>query len=149
MIESNRFTDEQAQTLALSEYTYVRRVQSTVDMLDRNRKAPDEAWLRTEKLASSTLTRLAAIGGAGDVGREEIEGWLSAVRAMADGEFARVRRGLAAEWAEVLMPQIIQQLKTPESKKQRLQEVCRRLLTQAYGHALTRALIEESAAQEE
>ena len=117
-------------------------LKQVVEALGRARKAPDEAWQTFRAHVVDAITRTIARNGGHPPAKKELAGWLDAVRAMSDEEFATEAPGLPAAWGEALMPELMKRLQDPRVQKERLLEICRQLITHPKGYDIVEAVID-------
>ena len=142
MEELRRNLPKKQQQALLMIQSPIRGLTQVVKALGQTRKAPDQAWQQFRDHAATMLRRMAENGGGAAPARKELLEWLDAVHKMTDDEFAREAPGLPMVWAKILLPTVMKQLQKPEYQKNRMNGICRELVTRPEGYDLVEALID-------
>jgi hypothetical protein len=136
---------EQRQAL-LAQQSPARMLAGLVQALRQARKAPQPEWEQMRQGLSGAMAGFAGPRGAPSAAGATPGELLDQARQMSDAEFERVAPTLAGDWARKLAPDMMRQVDDPATQDQRLLETCRRLVSDAQGHALLTRLLDASPA---
>ena len=110
-----------------------------VDAVAQLRDVPDAQWTQFRAQACPSLVKVAQTEPGTNVTVETVGALLDAARALSDEDFAAKRGELGQEWAEALMPNLMQQFGSEQHQTQQLTQTSRRLLSYSRGHMLVQA----------
>ena len=100
---------------------------------------PDAQWTQFRAQTSEAFAKVAQTDPGSTATVETVGALLDTARALSDEDFAAKRGELGQEWAEVLMPNLMQQFGSEQHQTQQLTQTCRRLLSYPRGHMLVQA----------
>jgi hypothetical protein len=140
-------TEDQKTALAWAA-TPARGLANVVDNVGQARAVPDAQWqqVRTD-MVQALVGMSTVIDPAAKVTAEQIGALLDGVRAMDDETLKARRASIAKEWAQTLMPSILQRLTDPKSRDQQIDGVIHQILTYRRGQQLVRAKQEAMVAR--
>jgi hypothetical protein len=132
-------TEDQKSSLAWAA-TWGRAVTTFVDSVRQLRGVPDAQWQQMKPQLVQSLTRMSnQIDPAAKATAEQVGALFDAARAMDDQTFKARRAALPKEWAQVVMPNILQRLADPASRDEQLAGVINQLLDYRRGEEVVRA----------
>lgn len=111
------------------------------------RKAPDTQWQRFRTNMTEMLHRVCLQAGEKGTTTATIEGLLDAARTMDDAEFQTAKETLVKEWAELLMPGLVQRASDARIRDEQLVWMCTRLISYSRGESLVETKLESMQKQ--
>ena len=136
---TDNLTDEQRSAMAWT-LTPARALDNVVAALGQARKAPDAQWQTIREQVTTGVSGLSSqIEPAAKATPDQIGALLDTARAMDDQTFAARRSALPREWAQTVLPTIVQRLANPQYRDQQVNGVVRQLITYRRGQLLVKA----------
>jgi hypothetical protein len=139
-------TDEQRSAMAWAG-TPARALDNVVAVVSQTRKAPGEQWQMIRGQLTAGVSGLSSqTDPAAKVTPDQIVALLDAAHAMDDQTFAARQSALPREWAQTILPSIVQRLANQQLRDQQVNSVVRQLITYRRGQLLVKAKQKAGAA---
>ncbi|HJN17827.1 MAG TPA: hypothetical protein QGH10_20170, partial [Armatimonadota bacterium] len=115
-------------------------LENALNMIVQARQMPDDQWAQFKPQLAQMLSQvLGQAEGGAPASQDAVATLLESARGLADADFEQKRPSLAKEWATTLLPNTLKRVQDPAFQEQQAGQVCRRLLTYAWGHLLVQA----------
>lgn len=106
-----------------------RALQDVIRGVARSRRAPEQPWRQFTEQAVNALANIARQAGTGKIPRDRLLELLKTARTLKDDAFKDGAPELTRQWAEVLMPKLLEQMGDEKFRAEAALRVCDHLIT--------------------